>query len=65
MKTDLELLIDTAKTLCDRLEQAAKEEQEMCQELQDEFEIMSWQAFKIMEEIKLIKQFKEIHEEVV
>jgi hypothetical protein len=62
MKTDLQELIDTAKTLCERLEQAAKDEQQMCQELQDEFEMLSWQAFKVMEDIKLIKQFKQIQE---
>jgi hypothetical protein len=63
MKTDLEKLIDTAKLLCESLEQAAREEIDMCQELQDEFEVLSWQTFKIMEEIKLIKKFKEIQEE--
>jgi len=63
MKTDLEQLIDTAKQLCDRLEQAAKDEQKFCEELESEFEKMSWDAFRIMEEIKMIKRYKELQEE--
>ncbi len=64
MKTDLQNLIDTAKVLCDRLEEAAKSEREMCADLECEFEKMSWDVFKVMEDIKMIKMYKDIQEEV-
>lgn len=59
MKTDLQNLIDTAKALCEKLEQAAKEEQQFCQDLENEFEVMSWQVFRMTEELRLIREYKE------
>ena len=59
MKTDLQQLIETAKLLCEKLEQAAKEEQEFCKDLENEFEVMSWQVFRMTEELRLIREYKE------
>lgn len=63
MKTDLQELIDTAKILCDRLEQAAREEKQFSEDLENEFEMMSWNVFKLSEDLKMIKLYKEIQEE--
>ena len=64
MKTNLQELIDTAKCLSDRLEEAARQERDFCEELENEFEAMSWEAHKIVEDLKLIRLYKEIQEGV-
>jgi hypothetical protein len=57
MKTDLQALIDTAKALCDKLEEAARQEEEFCFDLQNEFEKMSWEIFRMAEDLKQIQHY--------
>jgi hypothetical protein len=57
MKTDLQALIDTAKALCERLEEAARQEEEFCFDLQNEFEKMSWEIFRMAEDLKQIQHY--------
>jgi len=57
MKTDLQALIDTAKILSDRLDEAARQEQEFCYDLQLEFERMSWEMTRFMDDIRNIKEY--------
>ena len=57
MKTDLQQLIDTAKSLSERLDEAARKEREFCVDLQLEFEKMSWEMLRMMDELQSIKQY--------
>lgn len=57
MKTDLQALIETAKALCDKLEEAAKQEQEFCFDLQNEFEKMSWEVHCMCEDLRQIQHY--------
>ncbi|HEX4374907.1 MAG TPA: hypothetical protein VHZ50_16500 [Puia sp.] len=55
--TNLEELIETANRLSDRLEKAANDEMKFSYDLQMCLEQMSWQSFKIANELKEIKNY--------
>lgn len=57
MRTDLQALIDTAKALSDRLDEAARQEQEFCYKLQLEFEQMSWEMTRMMDNLTNIQEW--------
>jgi len=57
MKTDLQELIDTAKALCDRLDNAARQEEEFCYKLQQEFEQMSWEVLRMRDNLTNIQEW--------
>lgn len=57
MKSDLQELIDTAKKLSDRLDEIARQDREFSVNLQIEFERMSWEAIRWMDDLKAIKQY--------
>ena len=55
--TDLQLLIETAHGLSNRLSQAADDEKSFCVDLQLKFERLSWETFKLANEIQEIKYY--------
>ena len=57
MKTDLQELIDTAKSLCDKLDEAARQEEEFCYKLQQEFEQMSWEVLRMRDNLTNIQEW--------
>lgn len=57
MKTDLQELIDTAKRLSDRLDEAARQEEQFCYKLQNEFEQMSWEMLRFKDNLQQIKEY--------
>jgi len=57
MKTDLQELIDTAKKLSDRLDEASRQEREFCIDIQSQFEIMSWEMLRFSDDLIQIQQY--------
>ncbi len=57
MKTDLQELIDTAKSLCEKLDEAARQEEEFCYKLQQEFEQMSWEVLRMRDNLTNIQEW--------
>lgn len=55
--TDLAELIETATRLSNRLSQAADDEKSFCVDLQLRFERLSWELFKVANEIQEIKYY--------
>ena len=55
--TDLQLLVETANALSHRLSQAADDEKSFCVDLQLRFERLSWELFKVANEIQEIKYY--------
>ena len=57
MKTDLQALIDTAKALSERLDEAARQELEFSTDLQLEFEQMSWEMIRMRDNLTNIQEW--------
>ena len=50
----IEELIETCNNLCKKLGDMAAAEQEFCQQLCEGFDIMSWEAYKMKNDIQFI-----------
>ena len=55
--TNLEELIETAYVLSNRLSEAADNEIKFCVDLQLKFEKLSWECYKMANEIREIKYY--------
>jgi hypothetical protein len=55
--TNLQELIDTANTLSNNLEKAAYDEKKFCVDICIKLEIMSWETFRLANELKQIRDY--------
>jgi len=55
--TNLQELIETAKRLSDRLQQAANDENEFCVDIQMRLESISWEFYRQANELNQIKEY--------
>ena len=55
--TNLQELIETANRLSKRLEQAASEEKRFCVDICLKLEQMSWESFRLANELNQIKEY--------
>ncbi len=56
--TDLEQLIQSADNFCANLDLAAKNEKKFCDKLLFEFERMGWEAYRMSNDLKQIKEYQ-------
>lgn len=54
---DLQDLINTAKNLSDRLDQMAADEKRFCTDICLRLEQMSWEAIRMMDDLKSIQNY--------
>ena len=56
MKSNIDELIETTTRLCESIDSTLANELKLCAEIQHYLDIMSWETYKMANELKLLRE---------